>query len=92
MTKCSQCRKNDTELLSWWERVKNWLFNHLFPQDIIDLSQDKYTQGFSDGYVKGREVERGGVKKVEDLQKKVASKLPEILELEIQTIIGDEEL
>lgn len=51
--KCSQCRKENRELNTLWERTKNWIFHHLFPQDVIDLSQDKYTQGFSDGYTRG---------------------------------------
>lgn len=54
MPKCSTCRKNDIELLTRWQRFKNWLFYRLFPEDIIDLSQGKYTQGFSDGYEVGR--------------------------------------
>ncbi len=54
MPKCSQCRENDVELLTRWERFTNWLFYRLFPKDIADLSQDKYTQGFADGYVKGQ--------------------------------------
>ncbi len=61
--KCQTCRKNDVELLSYYERVKNWLFNQLFKQDIIDLSQDKYTQGFSDGFVGGRVAERKSMAK-----------------------------
>jgi hypothetical protein len=56
--KCQTCRKNDIELLTRWERLKNWFFYHLFSVDITDLSMGKYTQGFSDGYVKGREHER----------------------------------
>ncbi len=54
MHRCSQCRKMNRELLTIWERIKNRLF-HLFTADIQDLSQDKYTQGFSDGWVKGRQ-------------------------------------
>lgn len=53
MIKCQQCRANDVELLSSWERFKNWLFYKLFPEDIADLSQNKYTQGISDGYKLG---------------------------------------
>lgn len=58
MPKCSQCRKNDAELLTTWERFKGWVFYKFFPEDIYDLSQEKYTQGFTDGFIKGREVER----------------------------------
>lgn len=63
MTKCSQCRKNDEELLTKWERFKNWVFINLFSEDIQDLSQNKYTQGYSDGLEKGREW---GIKQVKD--------------------------
>ena len=66
--KCTNCRNKDIELLTTWERLKDWLFHRLFPQDIIDLSQNKYTQGFSDGYAKGRETER---KSVKDMVKKL---------------------
>lgn len=37
---------------SWLDRLRLWLFQR-FHQDIVDLSQDKYTQGFSDGYKAG---------------------------------------
>jgi len=60
MSKCTQCRKIDAELDSWWDRLRLKLFN-LFHRDIVDLSQDKYTQGFSDGYVMGRKHEKEDV-------------------------------
>lgn len=53
--KCSTCRKAEV-LDSPWDKVRMFFF-HFFHNDIVDLSQDKYTQGFSDGYVKGREHE-----------------------------------
>jgi hypothetical protein len=59
MAKCSQCRDKDVELLTRWERIRYWLFFHinttLFPQDYDDLKNDRYTQGFSDGNLKGFE-------------------------------------
>ncbi len=55
MNRCSQCRKMNSELLTFWERWKNWWFHFLFSADIQDLSQDKYTQGFSDGFIRGRQ-------------------------------------
>lgn len=62
MSKCQTCRDKDAELLTRWERTRNWLFlrvNHvLFPQDFDDLRADRYTQGFSDGNVQGVEKER----------------------------------
>ena len=57
MSKCSQCRKLDKELDSWWDRLRLKMF-HVFHKDIIELSQDKYTQGFSDGYKTGRAHQR----------------------------------
>ena len=57
MSKCSQCRKLDAELDTWWDRWRLKMF-HLFHKDIVDLSQDKYTQGFSDGYKTGRVHQR----------------------------------
>jgi hypothetical protein len=64
MSKCQQCRDNDIELLTTWERFKNWLFYKLFPEDIADLSQNKFTQGFGDGLRQGRIVERESIRKV----------------------------
>lgn len=62
MSKCTTCRAKDIELLTTWERLKDWMFYRLFPKDITDLSQNKYTQGFSDGYKQGRESERQALK------------------------------
>ncbi len=53
MPKCSNCRKADA-LDSRWDKARMFFFR-FFHGDIADLSQDKYTQGFADGYVKGRE-------------------------------------
>lgn len=53
MAKCFTCRKNDA-LDSRWDKVRSKLLHFFFKEDIIDLSQDKFTQGFSDGYVIGR--------------------------------------
>ncbi len=59
MAKCSTCRDKDAELLTRWERTRNWLFvrfnSVFFPQDYDDLKNDRYTQGFSDGNVQGYE-------------------------------------
>ena len=53
MSKCSQCRDKDAELLTRWERFRNWLFFRVsyvfFPEDLNDLISQKYTQGYSDG-------------------------------------------
>lgn len=57
MKKCLECRQLTEELDSPWERFRLWLFNR-FHKDIIDLSQDRYTQGLSDGYQRGMEQAR----------------------------------
>ncbi len=67
MAKCQSCRQDDAELLTRWERIRNWLFlrfNHiLFPQDFDDLRSEKYTQGYSDGYIRGTEDHQQTVEK-----------------------------
>ena len=65
--KCTTCRKAEV-LDSRWDKIRIRLF-HIFHNDIVDLSQEKYTQGFSDGYVKGREHQR------EDSDKQIAAVL-----------------
>lgn len=59
--KCQTCRDKDAELLTTWEKTRNWLFlrfNHvLFPTDFDDLRSEKFTQGYSDGYVDGAKRE-----------------------------------
>ncbi len=60
--KCTTCRAKDVELLTWWERTRNWLFlrtNHIFfPQDSDDLKAEHYTKGYADGSSDGIESER----------------------------------
>lgn len=51
--KCPTCRKNELELTSRWDRFKVWAFHKLFPIEVVDLSQEKFTQGFGDGYKEG---------------------------------------
>src|SRR5689334_14838185 len=51
MSKCNTCRKAEV-LDSRWDKIRLRFF-HIFHKDIIDLSQDKYTQGFGDGYKVG---------------------------------------
>lgn len=62
MSKCQTCRKNDAELLTRWERVRNWKFIRLnsifFPQDFDDLKSEMYTKGVADGMERGAEMER----------------------------------
>lgn len=60
--KCQTCRDKDAELLTWWERTRNWFFlrtNHvLYPQDFDDLKSEQYTKGFADGLTRGLSMER----------------------------------
>lgn len=62
MRKCHQCRDKDVELLTKWERFKNWLFykinNIFFIDDFKDYTDNKYTQGYADGLTTGVESER----------------------------------
>lgn len=52
MALCDQCKK-DRAIDTYWDILRSWLFRHLFPKDYIDLAQEKYTNGFGEGYVKG---------------------------------------
>lgn len=52
MTKCTSCRK-DEAIDTWWDKTKEWLIYTLFPKVIMDIREEKYTQGFGDGYVMG---------------------------------------
>ncbi len=93
MAKCHSCRDKDVELLTWWERTRYWLFvkvnSILFTQDFEDLKSEKYTQGFSDGFVDGTEKERTShermrelytpEKPTESIEDRVTSRLNELL-------------
>lgn len=55
--KCADCRENEA-LDTRWERVKRWFMFHFFPVEVNNISSEKYTQGFADGFDYGkREVE-----------------------------------
>lgn len=57
--KCSICRKAESEINTWWDNVRLFLFDRIkqiFNQDFEDLIQDKFTQGISDGYKLGFEA------------------------------------
>ncbi len=65
MSKCTNCRKAEV-LDTTWDKISRWLFMRLFPQQIIDISQEKYTQGFSDGYFIGmKHVQQNNGQKVQ---------------------------
>ena len=78
--KCSTCREKDAELLTWWERFRNWLFlrtNHIFyPQDFDDLKSDKFTQGYADGYIAGTETERHSHERMRELYEPKLKDIP----------------
>lgn len=50
--KCSECRQHDV-LDTRWERIKRWALYKMFPDQVIDFNQERYTQGFGDGYKRG---------------------------------------
>lgn len=51
--KCQTCRKSELELTTRWDRLKAWTLRKLFSVEAADLSQEKFTQGFGDGYKEG---------------------------------------
>jgi hypothetical protein len=63
MSKCIDCRKNEA-LDTRWERIRHWFFFKMFPRDIISFSQEKFTQGFADGYKTGFEHAQPTIKKI----------------------------
>ncbi len=52
MSKCSNCRKAEA-LDTWSYRFARWIVQRLFPIQVNDIVGERYTQGFSDGYVMG---------------------------------------
>ncbi len=52
MARCTSCRKIDAEA-TWWERTRYKLMFKFFPEDVANLVQEKYTQGFGDGQKTG---------------------------------------
>lgn len=69
--KCQQCRYQEVELLTRFERIRAWLFEKMnyifFADEFEDLKNARYTQGFSDGNVEG--FKQGKIeKKLNDLQ------------------------
>lgn len=74
--KCATCRKLTDELDSPWDRIRLFFF-HFFHNDIVDLSQDKFTQGFADGYKVGLLQGREEAKETTDeLLKQMAEPTP----------------
>lgn len=50
--RCRDCRKKSEQIDSRWDRIRLWFFN-IFTDDITDLSSDKFTQGYGEGYKAG---------------------------------------
>ena len=53
--RCNTCRKDKAEtdsFLTLWGRIKLFLFNK-FHEEITDLSAEKFTSGFGEGYAVG---------------------------------------
>lgn len=51
--RCPDCRQKELVLTTRWERFRFWMFRTLFAEEYADLTQEKYTQGFGDGYKVG---------------------------------------
>ncbi len=77
MARCSSCRKTESELLTWWDKIRLFFFN-FHHEDIIDLSQDKFTQGFSDGY-------KAGMEKAKELQDQRKEDMKQGILMDIKT-------
>lgn len=52
MAKCANCKSLAAES-TWWERTRYWLMFRLFPEDMDNLANEKYTRGFGVGYKQG---------------------------------------
>lgn len=72
MAKCNTCRKAEV-LDTRWDKIRQKFF-HLFHKDIVDLSQEKYMQGFGDGYTTGRKHQREADEKEIELLSEPAPK------------------
>jgi hypothetical protein len=53
--KCDSCRKIELEVTTWWERFKYQLMLKMFPVELQEYFEEKYTKGFGDGYKIGME-------------------------------------
>ncbi len=56
MNRCLKCRKADA-LDTPVDRVKSWFLHHWFGECVNDEKSASFTQGFSEGYIKGKEHE-----------------------------------
>lgn len=51
---CIDCRKKEAQYPDTrWERMREWLFRRLFVKEIESLSNERFIQGFGDGYKQG---------------------------------------
>lgn len=51
--RCPDCRRKELELTTLWERFRWWVFKTVFADEYTDLGQERFTQGFGDGYKEG---------------------------------------
>lgn len=55
MSKCTSCRQQEVKPTKW-EVFRYKVMFYLFGEDLGNLIQEKYTQGFGDGYKYGFEA------------------------------------
>lgn len=67
MAKCSVCKKAEV-VDTPFDKITEWLFRHIFPKHYEDLTEEKYTRGFGEGYVTGVKAERGAKEERDKLQ------------------------
>lgn len=93
MIKCQSCKDKDVELLTRWERFKNWLFYKVnsifFTDDFEDFKTQKYTQGFSEGTIDGAKYERAKLEKDRIEIEKMFAAPPVDYEAEIEKRLND---
>lgn len=68
--KCTSCRKEEVQP-TWWEDKKYKLMHYLFGEEVKNLAQEKYTQGFGDGHKMGYLACINQVKTREEVQAEI---------------------
>lgn len=66
--KCIICKK-EGQPIHLKDRIRLWFFNHMFYEERQDLSEDKYTKGFGEGYKIGFQQSKEHQKRLDDLVK-----------------------
>ncbi len=59
--RCALCKKEHP--LSLWDKIRLFFFS-FFKEDIQDLSDDKFTKGFGEGYVMGYKRAKEDIKPI----------------------------